>query len=336
MSHLLVVAVLQEWEKLTCGKQQQSIQSVVPKYIAAAAVTRAETMLSIEGMPGMVQVRHRRIPLLCDPTHTVGGVVPAGTETTMEQRQRCIWCEAIGYIAEMEIGRKKSPVLSLAAALCAWQARGVLLWLLQRPYLRYLPVPYPMVFNVRQWQSQCLTMAEAKCFSRRHLARARQLQAFNMANLVEMKGFGNRIGLEFAFLEDPRLPAMMTARSSRKMSLELKQEAALAPQQPAEKAGHEAIRLPSQVNIILQQLQILFNQQDQKHQTMLKEVMQQIIAMQDEHFRQVIMVDMSMDDQLSQEQIDQINAYYWTAHYQARHESQLGEVASEDYLGLLK
>ena len=121
----------------------------------------------------------------------------------------------------------------------AWHVHGMLLWLLQRPYLRYLPVPYPSVSNLTQWQSQCLAMVEAKCFSKRHLTRARQLQAFNMANLSEMKAFGSRMGLKLAFLEDPLLPGVMAARSSKGTSTKLKQEAVLEAKRNAEKAEKE-------------------------------------------------------------------------------------------------
>ena len=39
-----------------------------------------------------------------------------------------------------------------------WAAKGVLLWLLQRPYLRWLPLPYPATSSVEKWLCHAQSM----------------------------------------------------------------------------------------------------------------------------------------------------------------------------------
>ena len=311
----------------------------------------------------------------------------------------------------------------------AWHAHGLLLWLLPRPYLRYLPIPYQSVENLVQWQSQCQTMATAGCFPKRHLTRAKQLNAFTMSNLAELKAFGNRMGLRFAFLEDPLLQGMMAAKSSKGMASRLKREAALEAQQLAQKAEQEnktqdAIRslvgprgglptlrgdliklaallhveitdkmtvediktlcrpvikdlkmetkpkvdpgsgsshqppaapkaatpspaamssqstaAPAADQINLGQLRHLFAQQDQRYQTMLNQVMQQVMAVQGKHPQQFNLADASMEvmeDGWTQQETDQINADYWTERDRERYEAQHGEFSSDNPFDLIK
>ena len=48
-----------------------------------------------------------------------------------------------------------------------WHAHGILLWLLRRPALRCLPLPYPAVGTMKDWDNQVSQMLEAGAISKR-------------------------------------------------------------------------------------------------------------------------------------------------------------------------
>lgn len=52
-----------------------------------------------------------------------------------------------------------------------WHWHGLLLWLVQRPSLRYLPYPYPAVATVKDWLLQAEAMTHGSALSSRHLLR---------------------------------------------------------------------------------------------------------------------------------------------------------------------
>ena len=116
-----------------------------------------------------------------------------------------------------------------------WHVQGLLLWLLQRPYLRYVPYPYPSVKTVEQWQLQADQMAVAKSASRRHVTRALQLKAFTAKNLQELTWLRGRVGLRQAFLEDTMLTGMLAARAQRGTAAYLRKAAIAEAKAEADK-----------------------------------------------------------------------------------------------------
>lgn len=117
-----------------------------------------------------------------------------------------------------------------------WHVQGLLLWLLQRPSLRYVPLPYPSTTTVDQWKEQCWEMVKSKGASQRHVARAHQAGAFNAKNLNDATWLRNRLGLRSAFLEDGLLPGMLAARANRGTASNLRRAALEEAQQEAEAA----------------------------------------------------------------------------------------------------
>ena len=122
-----------------------------------------------------------------------------------------------------------------------WHIRGVLLWLLQRPYLRYLPCPYPTVGTIEGWKLQADSMVRSGAYPRRHLRAALIKGAFTMGNLQECCHLRNRLGLSLSFLEDPVLTGMMLAKSAKGLRTTIRNEAvkeAKAAASAAQKAGN--------------------------------------------------------------------------------------------------
>lgn len=115
-------------------------------------------------------------------------------------------------------------LLSRMAERLVWHACGVRLWLLRRPYLRFLPFPYPTVSSVAQWKLQAESMVVNKALAQRHFERALKSQAFTMGNLGECGWLRNRLGTKLSFLEDPILVGMLAARSQKGMTLRIKKE----------------------------------------------------------------------------------------------------------------
>ena len=52
-----------------------------------------------------------------------------------------------------------------------WHWRGVLLWLLPRAFLRYLPFPYPAIAAVKDWKLQAEAMIAGSAMSCMHFQR---------------------------------------------------------------------------------------------------------------------------------------------------------------------
>ena len=108
-----------------------------------------------------------------------------------------------------------------------WHGRGLLLWLLQRPHLRYAPFPYPSISNVKQWEEQAVSMTaqRPKAILKEHYTRSCVNQVYETKNLVELGQFRNRVGLQFAFVEDSLLQGMLAARANKGITTQLKKEA---------------------------------------------------------------------------------------------------------------
>lgn len=134
----------------------------------------------------------------------------------------------------------------------AWHVHGMLLWLLQRPQLRFLPVPYPSVITIDQWLLQSEQMGsnphlQHRSWPRRWTQKARESGSFTMANMIELNGFRSRQGLKQTFLEDPLLMGMMAARQVKGAAAAMRKAALQEAQAQAKKTEErgqktEAIR----------------------------------------------------------------------------------------------
>eukprot|EP00435_Cladocopium_sp_Y103_P020437 s757_g5.t1 len=113
---------------------------------------------------------------------------------------------------------------------------GLLLWLLQRPTLRWVPMPYPSVSSIEQWKAQADNMVINGSLAKRHMTRALQVGAFNAQNLKDATHLRNRLGFEMAFMEDPLLAGMLAARSARGISHQIQALAIKEAKAEAKKA----------------------------------------------------------------------------------------------------
>ena len=72
-----------------------------------------------------------------------------------------------------------------------WSYKGVLLWFVRQPGLRFLPWPYPSVSSVAQWRTQAEAMIESRCYPRKWLVRA----SFTASNLSLLAWGRGGVGL---------------------------------------------------------------------------------------------------------------------------------------------
>ncbi|CAL1132431.1 unnamed protein product, partial [Cladocopium goreaui] len=125
-----------------------------------------------------------------------------------------------------------------------WAARGVLLWLLQRPFLRFLPFPYPSTSSTDKWLEQARKQVSAGVISKRHFKLAVAMKQFTMANLGEFIRLRGRIGLKLAFCEDPTVEGMLQALPMKGMANKIRKavqaEAVAAAKQLASDNKREA------------------------------------------------------------------------------------------------
>ncbi|CAE7353697.1 dnaJ [Symbiodinium microadriaticum] len=117
-------------------------------------------------------------------------------------------------------GRWRRMVLR-AVARYDWSREGLRLWLIKQPSLRWLPFPYPSVASVEQWRLQAAAMVEQRVMPRQWLAKA----SFTQGNLSSMSWFRSRVGLRFAFLEDPILAGMLASKNQPGRAARLKNAA---------------------------------------------------------------------------------------------------------------
>lgn len=126
-----------------------------------------------------------------------------------------------------------------------WHFHGILLWLLQRPGLRFLPCPYPNVKSCKDWQLQVESMLSQKIWPVKHLKTA--LKVMTPARLSECLFFRDRIGFELAFLEDQVMGNILLVRNMKGQKAAIHKEAMLEAQKEAQKIAQsdkrdEAIR----------------------------------------------------------------------------------------------
>ena len=81
-----------------------------------------------------------------------------------------------------------------------WHWIGVKLWLLQRPHLRYLPLPLPMVATLDEWTKQTNDQVNRRTWPRSW--RQRALNKMSMLHLRDCQTLRSRMGLELGFMED--------------------------------------------------------------------------------------------------------------------------------------
>jgi hypothetical protein len=110
-----------------------------------------------------------------------------------------------------------------------WHVQGLLLWLLQRPSLRWVPVPYPAISDTMQWRQQAESMVANGSLAKRHLTRAQQVGAFTAQNLKD----------DLAFMEDPLLTGMLAARATKGLASKIRADALLEAQKEAKRLKEE-------------------------------------------------------------------------------------------------
>ena len=84
---------------------------------------------------------------------------------------------------------------------------GLLLWLLQRPRLRFVPLPYGNVRTPQQWKEQAETMAFLRVGGAE--------QQFEDRMMKEAGYLRDRLGTKLSFLEDPLLSGMLAAKQTK-------------------------------------------------------------------------------------------------------------------------
>lgn len=119
-----------------------------------------------------------------------------------------------------------------------WHIQGVMLWLLQRPWLRFVPMPYPSISNVPQWKLQAESMVSNKCLPLAHYRKAISADRFNAGNLNAAAWLRNRLGTKLAFLEDPIVEGMLAAKAAKGANTRLR----AAQRQQAQEEAAQAVK----------------------------------------------------------------------------------------------
>lgn len=96
-----------------------------------------------------------------------------------------------------------------------WHVHGLLLWLVSRSYLRFLPYPYPSITSVEAWKDQAKNMVSQLTLSAHAFNMAAQTGRFTAQNLSELCRFRDRVGWRHAFLEDSLLTGFLVARGMK-------------------------------------------------------------------------------------------------------------------------
>ncbi|CAE7206232.1 unnamed protein product [Symbiodinium natans] len=97
-----------------------------------------------------------------------------------------------------------------------WHFAGLLLWLLQRPLLRYVPLPYSNIRSPSAWKEQAEAMVRSGALPRRHFRAAALENKFEDLGLLKDAGYlRDRMGVNLAFVEDPMLDGMLAARHTK-------------------------------------------------------------------------------------------------------------------------
>lgn len=80
-----------------------------------------------------------------------------------------------------------------------WHWHGLMLWLIQRPYLRFTPPPLPPISNDREWKVQAVEMVQRGSWPRRWLPKGN----FGVMVLKDAIALRKRMGNNAAYVEDP-------------------------------------------------------------------------------------------------------------------------------------
>ena len=99
-----------------------------------------------------------------------------------------------------------------------------------RPFLRYMPVPLPVVTTSEEWKAQLKDMVKRRVWPKRWQPKA--MEYMSLVHLNEAKVLRQRMGLEEAFMEDE---AVMFGVKALKKPTRARQQAALV------QATHQAI-----------------------------------------------------------------------------------------------
>lgn len=84
-----------------------------------------------------------------------------------------------------------------------WHWQGILLWMIQRPYLRGLPPPLPSVSTPAEWEHQTAEMCKRRSWPRKWAhSLMRQGEKFTLFHLKDSMHLRDRMGLELSFMED--------------------------------------------------------------------------------------------------------------------------------------
>ncbi|CAJ1448249.1 unnamed protein product, partial [Effrenium voratum] len=115
-------------------------------------------------------------------------------------------------LGQMKAGRWARFTLRLVKR-SLWHWQGVLLWLLQRPALRFLPTPYPSTTMVSEWQQQAEDMVLRGSWPRRWVTLA--APKFNGVMLNAAIFLRSRMGMVLSFMEDEMVQEMMVAEMQK-------------------------------------------------------------------------------------------------------------------------
>ncbi|CAL1166460.1 unnamed protein product [Cladocopium goreaui] len=121
------------------------------------------------------------------------------------------------------VAERWARMVMRAAARARWHALGLLLWLVQRPMLRFLPFPYPSTATTEQWQKQISDMMKGRIWPIKHGNYALAQNLCTAQSLQECSQFRNRVGWKLAFLEDPLLDGMIAARYMKGQAAKIRQ-----------------------------------------------------------------------------------------------------------------
>lgn len=141
----------------------------------------------------------------------------------------------VGSRQDQTIQRWCRMVERLAARL-HWHLWGVLLWLVRRPSMRYVPLPYPSISSIKQWKLQAQTMEDAGILPKGSILKAELNQHFNATAMADCIWLRNRMGLRYAFLEDPVLTGMMAGRAAKGLTARVKSQAIAEAKEKAQAA----------------------------------------------------------------------------------------------------
>ena len=123
-----------------------------------------------------------------------------------------------------QFGHKWARMVRRLLSRALWHAWGLLLWLVQRPALRFLPFPYPATTSIMLYEKQVRDMMRNRILSQRHGNFCLIENLCTAQNLQELSQFRNRVGWKVAFLEDPLLDGMLAARSSKGQAAKVRNE----------------------------------------------------------------------------------------------------------------